>query len=339
MIVAEMERGGGLITAEDLAGYRPLWREPVESTYRGRRVVSMPPPSSGGVILIELLNMLETFEPAPLHTAEQIHTVAEVAKRAFADRAEHLGDPEFAGDGWVGLVDKQYARARAAGIDAGRRTDPSSLTAGDLPLGNKPDGQTTHFSIVDRNGMAVANTTTLNTGYGSGIVVDGAGFLLNSQMDDFSAKPGVPNVYGVTGSTANEIAPGKRPLSSMTPTMLFGAGGDLQLVLGSPGGPTIISTVMQVLLHTVDYDLPLEEAVRTPRFHHQWPPRSPDSDPLAYETDEGYGLPEAVLEELLAMGYTRDERESLGDVQAVAIDGRRVEAFFDRRRTGGVAYH
>ena len=338
MIVEEMERGGGSITAEDLAGYEVEWREPSESDYRGHRIVSMSPPSSGGVILIEFLNMLETLERLPLHSPGQIHLVAEVAKRVFADRAEYLGDPAFADVPFEVLSDKAYARARAAGIDVAVRTDPQTLTAGDLPLAKAGDGQTTHFSIVDRNGMAVSNTTTMNTGYGSGLVVDGAGFLLNNQMNDFSAKPGVPNVYGVTGSAANEIAPGKRPLSSMTPTMVFDPEGNLELVLGSPGGPTIITSVLEVILHVVDYERPLAEAVDLPRFHHQWPPPTPGADPISIETDDGYTLPSETIEALLRMGYTLDERESLGDVQAVEIEGRRVTGVFDRRRTGGVEY-
>jgi len=339
LIVEEMERAGGLITAADLVGYRPVWREPVEGSYRGYRIVSMPPPSSGGVVLVELLNMLELFDPLPLHSAEQIHMTAEAAKRVFADRAEYLGDPDFVEVPVQVLVDKAFARTRAEGIDPGRRTDPLTLTAGDLPFGQRGDGQTSHFSIVDRNGLAVSNTTTLNTAYGSGLVVDGAGFLLNSQMDDFSAKPGVPNVYGVTGSEANEIAPGKRPLSSMTPTMLFDPRGDLVLVLGSPGGPTIISAVAEVILHVVDYDRPLAEAVDLPRFHHQWPPPTPGTDPISIETEEPYALHAEVVEALLGYGYTLDERETIGDVQAVGIEGRAVNAVFDRRRTGGVAYY
>jgi len=289
-------------------------------------------------VLVELLNMLELFEPAPLHSPEQVHLTAEAAKRVFADRAEFLGDPDFVEVPVDAMVDKEYARARAAGIDRSRRTDPAGLTAGDVLFSGKRDGQTTHFSIVDRNGLAVANTTTMNTAYGSGLVVDGAGFLLNSQMDDFASKPGIPNVYGVTGSEANEIAPGKRPLSSMTPSMLFDPRGDLVLVLGSPGGPTIISAVAEVILHVVDYDRPLAEAVDLPRFHHQWPPPAPGEDPISIETDEPYALPADVVEALLGYGYTLDERETIGDVQAVGIDGRKVTAVFDRRRTGGVAY-
>jgi gamma-glutamyltranspeptidase/glutathione hydrolase len=290
------------------------------------------------VILIEFMNMLEPFERLALHSPQQIHLVAEAAKRVFADRSEYLGDPAFADVPVDVLTAKDYARARASDIDLARRTDPATLKAGDLPVRVDSDGQTTHFSIVDRNGLAVSNTTTMNTGYGSGLVVDGAGFLLNSQMNDFSAKPGVPNVYGVTGSAANEIAPGKRPLSSMTPTMVFGPGGHLELVLGSPGGPTIITTVLEVILHATDYDRSLAEAVDLPRFHHQWPPAVTGTDPIAIETDERYTLAPETIAALSELGYTFDKVESLGDVQAVEIDGRRVTGVYDRRRTGGVVY-
>ena len=338
LIVEEMERGDGLITMEDLASYRPVWREPIEGQYRGYKIVSMPPPSSGGVILIEFLNMLESFDRLPLHAPEQIHLQAEIAKRVFADRAAYLGDPAFAEVPVDVLTDKKYARARAKGIDLKRRTDPEAIKAGDLPVQVDTDGQTTHFSIVDRNGLAVSNTTTMNTGYGSGIVVDGAGFLLNSQMNDFSAKPGVPNVYGVTGSEANEIAPGKRPLSSMSPTMVYSPEGDLFLVLGSPGGSTIISTVLQVILHSIDYGRSLAEAVDLPRFHHQWPPLLPETDPISIEEDGRYTLARSTLDALMELGYSLDEVESIGDVQAIQIRGRDVTGVFDRRRTGGVAY-
>jgi gamma-glutamyltranspeptidase/glutathione hydrolase len=338
LIVNEMERGGGLISASDLQAYRPVWREPVTGEYRGYRVVSMPPPSSGGVILIEFLNMLEDFEPPPPQSSAQIHLMAEIAKRVFADRAEYLGDPAFVDVPVDVLTDKDYARRRAKGIDPQRRSDPTSIEAGEVHVGVSIDGQTTHFSIVDRNGFAVSNTTTMNTGYGSGIVVDGAGFLLNSQMNDFSAKPGVPNVYGVTGSAANEIAPGKRPLSTMTPTMVYTPEGDLVMVLGSPGGSTIISSVLAVIVNVIDYDLPLAEAVDLPRFHHQWPPIEPEADLIIVETDERYDLEPGSLKPLLGLGYSLGEINSLGDVQAVFIDGRQVIGVFDRRRTGGVVY-
>jgi gamma-glutamyltranspeptidase/glutathione hydrolase len=338
LIVEEMQGDGGLISAADLAGYRTEWRTPLEATYRGYRIVAMPPPSSGGVSIIEFLNMLETFEIPPLHSVGQVHLFAEIAKRVFADRAEHLGDPAFHATPVAKLTGKDYARSRATEIDLEARSDPSTIRAGMFDAAPAGGGQTTHFSIVDRNGMAVANTTTLNTGYGSGIVVDGAGFLLNSQMNDFSAKPGVPNVYGVTGSVANEIAPGKRPLSSMSPTFVFDPRGKLILVLGSPGGSTIVSSVIQVIVHTIDYGLPVEEAVDQARFHHQWPPIASLGDRLTVETLPGYAFPDEVLAGLTRLGYTIDPVESIGDIQAIAIDGDTATGVFDRRRTGGVSY-
>lgn len=338
LLVQEMERNGGLITAADLKAYQAVWREPVETRYRGYRVVSMPPPSSGGIALAEFLNMAETF-PLPLsHSAEQIHLFAEIAKRVFADRAEHMGDPDFHHNPVAQLTDKRYARERAAEVNRHERSDPASIRAGEFPPNGAEGRDTTHFSIVDDHGMAVANTTTLNTAYGSGLVVDGAGFLLNSQMDDFSAKPGVPNDYGVTGSEANEIAPGKRPLSSMTPTMVFEPAGALLLVLGSPGGPSIISTVAQVIVHVVDGHQDLKAAVDLPRFHHQWPPSPQGEDLLLVESQPEYSLPGDVLAELSRLGYTIRTRENLGDVQAVMIQDGVATGVFDRRRTGGVAY-
>lgn len=338
LLVQEMERDGGLITARDLDAYRAVWREPVETLYRGYRVVSMPPPSSGGIALAEFLNMAETFPPQAMHSVDQIHLFAEIAKRVFADRAEHMGDPDFFHNPTAQLISKHYAQERAAGVNHHDRSDPASIRAGEFPRGGQGGQDTTHFSIVDRHGMAVANTTTLNTAYGSGVVVDGAGFLLNSQMDDFSAKPGVPNEYGVTGSQANEIAPGKRPLSSMAPTMVFDPAGALVLVLGSPGGPVIISAVAQVIVHVVDGHQDLKAAVDLPRFHHQWPPSPEGEDLLLVESEPEYALPQDVLAELSRLGYTIKPKENLGDVQAVMIQDGVATGVFDRRRTGGVAY-
>jgi len=248
-----------------------------------------------------------------------------------------MGDPDFHPVPVAELTDPEYARRRAKEIDTEERSDPASISAAEF-TGELVGSETTHFSIVDRNGMAVTNTTTLNTAFGSGLVVDGAGFLLNSQMNDFSAKPGVPNHYGVTGSVANRIEAGKRPLSSMTPTIVFDPRGNLRLVLGSPGGSSIVSSVTQVVVHTIDYGLDVAAAVDAPRFHHQWPPFPPDEDPLTVEMDSGYVLPWALLDEMTRMGYTIVPTDSIGDVQAVAVEGRSATGVFDRRRTGGVAY-
>ena len=341
LIVAEMRRGGGLITLADLATYRPVVRVPVTGSYRGLRVVSMPPPSSGGVALIEMLNLLERYEPRRLMVDSDgyvrplspgyVHLVAEIEKRVFADRTEYVGDPDFVPVPVESLVSKSYAATRAAGISLERRTPPSAIHGG---MPEHESEQTTHFSIVDRHGNAVANTTTLNDSYGSGIVVRGAGFLLNNEMDDFSAKPGAPNLYGVTGGEANAIAPGKRMLSSMCPTFVY-RGDRLWLVLGTPGGSTIFTTVFQVLVNRVDGRMSLAEAVAAPRFHHQWPPRATDADPIDFE--RGHEPDAATRSALEALGYVVRTRGPLGDVQAIEIADGRATGASDPRGAGRVS--
>jgi gamma-glutamyltranspeptidase/glutathione hydrolase len=333
LIVAEMRRGGGLVTRADLAAYRAVLRAPVQGTYRGLRVVSMPPPSSGGIGLLQLLNLMEPREPERLGhgTAPLTHLIAEMEKRVFADRAHYLGDPDFVAVPVDTLVSKSYAAYRAAAISLERRTPPADVRHGAIAHESE---QTTHFSIVDRQGNAVANTTTLNDSYGSGIVVRGAGFLLNNEMDDFSARPGTPNLYGVTGGEANAIAPRKRMLSSMCPTFVY-RDGRLWLVLGTPGGPTIFTTVFQVLLNRVDHGMTLADAVAAPRFHHQWPPRAADAD--AIDVEQGGEPDPAVARALEAMGYVLRPRGPLGDVQALEMAGGRAIGVSDPRGMGHVA--
>ena len=318
LIVEEMKRSGGLISLEDLARYEAKERVPVEGTYRGLRVVSMPPPSSGGIALLQLLNMMERSEPGKLapNGAEHVHLACELEKRVFADRAEHLGDPDHYKVPVARLVDKAYAAERARGIEPGRRTPPPDVSHGRFPAEKE---ETTHFSIVDKWGSAVSNTTTLNGSYGCGLVVRGAGFLLNNEMDDFSAKPGVPNMFGAIGREANAIAPGKRMLSSMTPTFVF-RDGRLWLVLGTPGGTTIFTTVFQVIVNRVDFGMPLAQAVAAPRFHHQWPPLRKDSDPIHVEG----AFDPAVRKALEGLGYAIQPRGRIGDVHAVEVSGDRV---------------
>jgi gamma-glutamyltranspeptidase/glutathione hydrolase len=330
LLVDEMKRSGGLITLEDLTAYRAKWRAPVEGTYRGHRIVSMPPPSSGGVLLLQMLNMAELRELRPLgfHSAAQLHLVAEIEKRAFADRTEYLGDPDFVRVPVSRLIDKRYAAERMKDFSPERRSDPASVTHGTLP---KESDQTTHFSIVDRWGNAVANTTTLNGSYGCGLVVRGAGFLLNNEMDDFSAKPGVPNLFGVIGREANAVAPGKRMLSSMSPTFVF-KDGKLWLVLGTPGGSTIFTTVFQVLVNRIDFGHSLEDAVAHARFHHQWPPLRKDADPIFLERE----FVPAVRDPLAALGYSFQLRGKIGDVQAIELSGRRPAGASDPRGIGRV---
>jgi len=326
-IVAEMQRGGGLVTAEDLASYRPVWREPLEADWRGWRVLSAPPPSSGGIALVQLLRMkdllADRFAGLELNSAPYIHLVAELEKRVFADRAEYLGDPDFVRVPVARLIDPDYLRLRVAGI----RPDAISTVEEVRPI--LEGTHTTHFSILDADGNAVANTYTINTWFGSGVVVRGAGFLLNDEMDDFAAAPGVPNAYGVVGGTANAIAPGKRMLSSMAPTILL-RDGRPSVVVGTPGGSTIFTTLFQVLVDLFDFHLTPSEAVAATRFHHQLLP----PDRITYSPC--CPLPEPTLEALRARGYRPEPHPSeFGDVQLVQVapDGR-VTAASDPRGRG-----
>ncbi len=270
-IAAAVQGAGGIMKAEDLAAYRPVIRTPVRGTYRGYEIVSMPPPSSGGVHLIEILNLLEGYDLARMGagSADAIHLLAEAMKPAYADRAAWLGDPSRTKVPVAGLISKPYAASLREKIDLTRARSAEEVKAGN-PLPFESD-QTTHFSVVDAQGNAVANTYTLNFSYGIGLVAEGTGVLLNNEMDDFSAKPGAKNAYGLVGGEANAVAPGARPLSSMTPTFVF-RDGKLFLVTGSPGGSRIISTVLQVIVNLIDFRMNLAEAVAAPRIHHQWQP-------------------------------------------------------------------
>jgi gamma-glutamyltranspeptidase/glutathione hydrolase len=271
LIAAQMQRDGGLITAADLAGYDAVVRQPVRGTYRGHEVVSMPPPSSGGVHIIQILNILEAFPIGYLghNSAETIHLMAEAMKLAYADRSEYLGDSDFADVPVTGLTAKPYAEALRGKISAGRATPSATIKPND-PIPYESD-QTTHFSVVDKDGNAVANTYTINFSYGTGLVAEGTGILLNNEMDDFSAKPGVPNAYGLIGGDANAVEAGKRPLSSMSPTIVLKDGRTV-LVTGSPGGSRIITTVLQIIMNVVDHGMNIAEASGAPRIHHQWLP-------------------------------------------------------------------
>src|SRR6266567_2662265 len=264
LIVAEMQRGGGLITKDDLRRYRPKWRTPVQLTYRGYTIYSMPPPSSGGVTMGEMLNMLEGYDTIPAFgTAGYVHLLTEVMRRAFIDRNRWLGDPDFVDMPLDRLLSKSYAATLRAQIDPRRATPtPPQATSGEAM-------RTTHYSVVDEKGNAVSVTTTLNGGFGSGVTVTGAGFLLNNEMDDFTSAPGKPNMYGLIQGDANAIQPRKRMLSAMTPSIVTDSAGQVQLIVGSPGGPTIITTVAQVILNVLDQHMSLADAVAAPRIHHQ----------------------------------------------------------------------
>jgi gamma-glutamyltranspeptidase/glutathione hydrolase len=312
LIVEEMKRGGGLITYEDLENYQPVLRKPVVGNYRGYEIISMGPPSSGGVCLIELLNILENFDLKKygFGSSYTIHYLVEAMKRVYADRAEYLGDPDFVQIPLDKLLSKEYAKELASEIDTFYATPSSRIIRSVSPTSEGV--HTTHYSVVDRWGNVVAVTTTINSYFGSMVAVDGAGFFLNNEMDDFSAKPGAPNQFGLLGSKANSIQPGKRMLSSMTPTIVLKNGKPF-LVLGSPGGSTIITSVLQVILNVVDFDMNIQEAVDSPRIHHQWYP-----DQIFFERR---GLPRDVIENLERRGHKLVERVGYqGEVQAILID-------------------
>lgn len=270
-IVAAMETGGGLITHRDLEAYKVEYREPLTGKFRDVDIVTMPPPSSGGVHIVQMLNTLEGWDLASMghNSAAYMHRVIEAMKYAFADRSKHLGDPGFYDVPVAALTSKAYGQSIHNKIKVDRATPSSEIMPADKLPKESPD--TTHFSVVDRDGNMVSNTYTLNFSYGSGLSVGGAGFLLNNEMDDFSAKPGSPNGYGLIGGIGNAIEPGKRPLSSMTPALLF-KNGEPYAATGSPGGPRIINSVLQVILNVVEFDMNIQEAVSRPRFHHQWLP-------------------------------------------------------------------
>jgi gamma-glutamyltranspeptidase/glutathione hydrolase len=291
-IVAAVRAAGGLMTVDDLANYRAIERKVVRGTYRGYDIISMPPPSSGGVLLIEMLNVLEGYRLKPNDPAS-IHLLIETMKRAYADRAKFLGDPDVTKAPIAGLISKKYAAALRRTINPDRATPARDIRPGD-PASYEGDN-TTHFSVIDRFGNAVANTYTLNFGYGLGLVADGTGILLNNELDDFAAKPGAPNAYGLIGlGEANAPGPGKRPLSSMTPTIVLKNGKPF-LVTGSPGGSRIITAVLNVLVNVIDYHMGLGEAVGAPRIHHQWLPDEVRVEP---------GLPDNLIKALEARGHT-----------------------------------
>jgi gamma-glutamyltranspeptidase/glutathione hydrolase len=298
-IAAFVRQGGGIITEQDLASYEVKDRQPVRGTYRGLEVISAPPPSSGGTALIESLNMVEGFDlaQAGLSSARSVHLIAEAYRRAFLDRAQFMGDPDFTPVPVAQLIDKHYAAAWRKSIDPIHASDSQALQrpsifpelnryAAEHPIlpKHKEPAHTTHYSVVDAEGNAVAVTTTLNDDYGSRVTVGPLGFLLNNEMDDFAAKAGVPNLYGLLQGEANAVGPNKRPLSAMTPTIVL-KDGKLWLVLGTPGGPTIITTVANILLGVVDYGLDIQEAVNSPRFHHQWMPDRIELEPKRFSPD------------------------------------------------------
>jgi len=308
-IVAEMEAGGGLIDKAALAAYRPVIREPLRGSYRGYDIVTMPPPSSGGVHVIQMLNVLEHYPISKLGvgSADGVHVLAETMRLAYADRSKHLGDPDYYEVPVDWLTSDEYAEQQASGIDLDKARPSSDVLPGAAPAFESHD--TTHFSIIDADGNVVSNTYTLNLSYGSGISVSGAGFLLNNEMDDFVSKPGTPNAYGLLGGRANEVASGKRPLSSMTPTIVF-ADGEPWFATGSPGGSRIITSVLQMIINVIDHGMNVADAVGQPRMHHQWYP-----DALLLES----GFSPDTIRLLEEKGHVvRASTPSMGSIQAVA---------------------
>ncbi len=343
-LAAAIHRGGGLITAADLAAYEVKEREPIRGSYRGYEIISAPPPSSGGVALVEILNILEGFDLAKLgnRSAQTLHLGAEAFRRAFYDRSDFMGDPDFAKVPVAQLIDKKYAAAWRDSIDPNHASVSKDLkrpsifnelervAQSRLTAIREPEN-TNHYSVVDAEGNAVAVTTTLNDSFGSRVTAEGLGFLLNDEMDDFAAKQGVPNAYGLIQGPANAIGPGKRPLSAMTPTIVL-KDGKLFLVLGSPGGPTIITTVANVLIGVVDFSLDIAEAVNAPRFHHQWlPDQILVEDRLSPDTMNG----------LRSKGHKLNIKHFWGDGECIMVDsktGERLGASDGRNNGKAVGY-
>lgn len=309
-IIEEMAKGNGIISYEDLKNYEAKWRDPVASTYRGYKIVSMPPPSSGGIALISMLKSVEAY-PLPrwgFQRDSTMRVMIEAERRVYADRATHLGDPDYYDVPQTMLIDSAYNAERMRNMNFRHASFSSDIYAGEIP--QTEHEETTHFSIVDEEGNAVAVTTTINGSYGSQVVVAGAGFLLNNEMDDFSVKPGVPNMFGLTGGEANAIEPGKRMLSSMTPTILE-KDGQLFMVVGTPGGSTIMTSVFQTILNVVDFGMDMQEAVSAPRFHHQWLP-----DEVVTEKD---AISKPVRHALTTTGYKLVSRRAIGRVDAILV--------------------
>ncbi len=310
-LISQIESLGGIMSEKDLEEYKPVERYPLIGTYRGYEIITMGPPSAGGITLLQTFNILEnlTFQRADWGSSRYIHTITEAFKFSFADRSQYLGDPDFYSVPVEKLISKNYAKEIFSKI-TDIATPSNQIIPGKYLPATESD-ETTHYSIIDKDGNAVSVTTTINSSYGSRIVVDGAGFLLNNEMDDFSSKPGEPNQFGLTGSEANKIEPGKRMLSSMTPTIITENNKPV-LILGSPGGSTIPTVVLQVILNYLDFRMDIQQAVCSSRFHHQWLP-----DQIDFEQ---FGLPLDVIENLLARGQIIGSERILGRIEAIAIE-------------------
>jgi gamma-glutamyltranspeptidase/glutathione hydrolase len=332
LITDDLKRHNGMITMDDMRGYVAKERQTLRGTYRGYEIISMPPPSSGGAVLIEMLNILEGYDLKKMDWAssDRYHFMTEAMRRAFADRAEYMGDTDFVKVPIAGLIDKKYAARLRSTIDAERASNSDQVRAG-KPAGYESE-ETTHFTVVDAEGNAVANTYTLNNSYGSAVVAKGTGIIMNDEMDDFAAKPGTANLYGLIQGERNAVAPRKRPLSAMTPTFVLRSDGSLWFTVGSPGGPTIINTALCVITNVIDFGMNIQQAIDAPRIHHQWLP-----DELVYEP---YGLSGDTQRALTSRGHKLiDKPRYLGDAEGIMIEektGVRLGAT-DPRRSDGLA--
>lgn len=318
-IVREMNAGGGIISLEDLKNYRAVWRAPLITTYKGNKIIGMPPPSSGGLCLSQLLKMIEPYNLSQMgfQSAEYVHLIVEAERRVYADRAKHMGDADFYPVPVKMLIDSTYISSRMVDFDKSKASISKNITHG-----SAQSEETTHFCIVDSEGNAASVTTTLNGSYGAFTVVKGAGFLLNNEMDDFSIKPGTPNMYGLIGSEANKIEPNKRMLSSMTPTIIE-KDGKLLMVVGTPGGSTIITSVLQTIVNVLEFDMTIADAVHAPRFHHQWVP-----DHIFVEKSAIY---QSAREQLKSMGHSIKERGNIGRVEGILIKNGKLQGAADIR--------
>ena len=325
LIAADMKENGGLITEQDLLDYRSIWRDPIKGTYRGKTIVTMPPPSSGGIHLIQMLNILENFELGSYeHNSYQyVSLLSETMKYAYADRSEYLGDPDFFEVPISKITAKEYAKIISASIEELGVLPSSKINPGMYI--NPESNETTHFSIADKFGNVISNTYTINSAFGSGVTIKGTGILMNNEMDDFSGQPGVPNQFGLLGGIANEIEPAKRPLSSMTPTIVFD-NGDPFLAIGSPGGSRIITAVLQIILNVIDFEQSLEEATDSKRVHHQWYPDDID-------IEETYNQ----INELMDLGYKIDIIDTATCTQSIMIDDGEFIGVSDLRRPDSLA--
>ncbi len=313
LVSKAMKQYGGIITEEDFAEYTAIKRNVVKGTYKGYDIISMCPPSSGGIALIQMLNILNrySFKKNEWHSAKHAHAMLSAMKFAYADRTVHLGDPDFTDIPYTMLLSQRYADKLSAIIPANKAIPSSSIKAGDPKAFDKESNETLHYSVIDSKGNAISVTTTINSWFGSGFIAEGTGFFLNNEMDDFSAKPNTPNQFGVMGGDANSIQPGKRMLSSMTPTIVL-KNGKPRLILGAPGGSTIITTVLHILTNCLDFGMSIDKAVKAPRFHHQWMPDEIDYEEGAFE--------DKTMEILKDMGYQFGKKRVIGIAECIAVN-------------------